>query len=161
MADKIYAPRGAKEKMEVHQAPLGELCRVARRENIFDDLTVVHARVAHHVTAHEFLPAIDADMVLVSEIRDRGSDAPSRIGAAIKSALTLELRALFETGSRLGKEPCARFQSQPARTARALIKKEIACWKSRGNATPGADRLAIFPCSVGTLGEPQSPYERQ
>ena len=43
--------------------------RVACIENIFELLTVVHARVAHHVTAHEFVPAIDADMVLVPEIR--------------------------------------------------------------------------------------------
>src|SRR3977135_1338086 len=43
--------------------------RVARIKNIFELLTVVYARVAHHVTAHEFVPAIDADMVLVTEIR--------------------------------------------------------------------------------------------
>src|SRR4030081_44000 len=41
--------------------------RVARIKNIFELLTVVYARVAHHVTAHEFVPAIDADMVLVTE----------------------------------------------------------------------------------------------
>src|ERR1700730_14097735 len=61
-----------------HQAPLvgtfGSLrphvrSRVARIKNIFELLTVVHARVAHHVTAHEFVPAVDADMVLVTEIR--------------------------------------------------------------------------------------------
>ena len=42
--------------------------RVVRIKNIFELLTIVHARVAHHVTAHEFVPPIDADMVLVTEI---------------------------------------------------------------------------------------------
>lgn len=42
--------------------------RVARIKNSFELLTVVHTRVAHDVTAHEFVPAIDADMVLVPEI---------------------------------------------------------------------------------------------
>jgi hypothetical protein len=31
-------------------------------------LTFVDARVAHDVTAHQFVPAVDADMVLVTEI---------------------------------------------------------------------------------------------
>jgi hypothetical protein len=37
-------------------------------KNIFELLTIVHARVAHRVPAHEFVPPIDADMVLVTEI---------------------------------------------------------------------------------------------
>jgi hypothetical protein len=41
-------------------------------------LTVVYARVAHHVTAHEFVPAIDADMVLVTEIRAFMSSSSAR-----------------------------------------------------------------------------------
>src|SRR5947209_17449057 len=36
--------------------------RVARIKNLFELLTVVHARVAHHVTANEFVRAIDAYM---------------------------------------------------------------------------------------------------
>ena len=36
-------------------------------QNIFK-LDYRHARVAHRVTAHEFVPPIDADMVLVTEI---------------------------------------------------------------------------------------------
>src|SRR6202140_4211194 len=53
--------------------------RVARIENIFELLTVVHARVAHHVTAHEFVPAIDADVVLVTEIRAFMLLRPARV----------------------------------------------------------------------------------
>ena len=52
--------------------------RVARIKNIFE-LTVVYARVAHHVTAHEFVPAIDADMVLVTEIRAFMLLRPARV----------------------------------------------------------------------------------
>src|ERR1700730_3194898 len=52
---------------------------VARIKNIFELLTVVHARVAHHVTAHEFVPAIDADMVLVTEIRAVMLLRPARV----------------------------------------------------------------------------------
>src|SRR5258708_7254640 len=39
------------------------------QENIFEPLTVVHACVTHHVTTHEFVQAVDAEMVLVTEIR--------------------------------------------------------------------------------------------
>src|SRR6202043_3908106 len=53
--------------------------RVARIKNIFELLTVVHARVAHHVTAHEFVPAVDADMVLVTEIRAFMLLRPARV----------------------------------------------------------------------------------
>src|SRR6202045_4164467 len=53
--------------------------RVARIKNIFELLTVVHARVAHHVTAHEFVPAVDADMVLVTEIRAVMLLRPARV----------------------------------------------------------------------------------
>src|SRR3977135_831982 len=53
--------------------------RVARIKNIFELLTVVYARVAHHVTAHEFVPAIDADMVLVTEIRAFMLLRPARV----------------------------------------------------------------------------------
>ena len=53
--------------------------RVARIENIFELLAVVHARVAHHVTAHEFVPAIDADVVLVTEIRAFMLLRPARV----------------------------------------------------------------------------------
>jgi hypothetical protein len=53
--------------------------RVARIENVFEFLTVVHARVAHHVTAHEFVPAIDADVVLVTEIRAFMLLRPARV----------------------------------------------------------------------------------
>src|ERR1700730_3382620 len=53
--------------------------RVARIKNIFELLTVVYARVAHHVTAHEFVPAIDADMVLVPEIRAFMLPRPARV----------------------------------------------------------------------------------
>jgi hypothetical protein len=42
-------------------------------------MTVVHARVAHHVTAHEFVPAVDADMVLVTEIRAVMLLRPARV----------------------------------------------------------------------------------
>src|SRR3984893_11630228 len=67
-----------------HQAPLdgtfGSLrpharSRVARIKNIFELLTVVHARVAHHVTAM----AVDADMVLVTEIRAFMLLRPARV----------------------------------------------------------------------------------
>jgi hypothetical protein len=37
------------------------------------------ARVAHHVTAHEFVPAVDADMVLVTEIRAVMLLRPARV----------------------------------------------------------------------------------
>ena len=53
--------------------------RVARIKNIFELLTVVYARVAHHLTAHEFVPAIDADMVLVTEIRAFMLLRPARV----------------------------------------------------------------------------------
>src|SRR6266550_3760417 len=53
--------------------------RVARIKNIFEFLTVVYARVAHHVTAHEFVPAINADMVLVTEIRAFMLLRPARV----------------------------------------------------------------------------------
>src|ERR1700704_4252386 len=53
--------------------------RVARIKNIFELLTVVYARVAHHVTAHEFVPAIDADMVLVTDIRAFMLLRPARV----------------------------------------------------------------------------------
>src|SRR3979411_255342 len=53
--------------------------RVARIKNIFELLTVVHARVAHDVTAHEFVPAIDADMVLVTEVRAFMLLRPARV----------------------------------------------------------------------------------
>jgi hypothetical protein len=42
---------------------------VARIENTFELLAVVHVRAAHPVTAHGFVPAIDADAVLVTKIR--------------------------------------------------------------------------------------------
>ena len=42
--------------------------RVVCIKNIFELLTIAHARVAHRVAAHEFVPPIDADMVLVTEI---------------------------------------------------------------------------------------------
>ena len=42
-------------------------------------MTVVYARVAHHVTAHEFVPAIDADMVLVTELRAFMLLRPARV----------------------------------------------------------------------------------
>src|SRR6266576_445412 len=53
--------------------------RVARIKNIFELLTVVYARVAHHVTTHRFVPAIDADMVLVTEIRAFMLLRPARV----------------------------------------------------------------------------------
>src|ERR1700716_2884376 len=53
--------------------------RVARIKNIFKLLTVVHARVAHHVTAHQFVPAVDADVVLVTEIRAFMLLRPARV----------------------------------------------------------------------------------
>ena len=52
---------------------------VARIQNILEPLTVVHARVAHHVTAHEFVPAVDPDMVLVTEIRAFVLLRPARV----------------------------------------------------------------------------------
>src|SRR6266480_2248574 len=51
--------------------------RVARIKNIFELLTVVYARVAHHVTALEFVP--DANMVLVTEIRAFMLLRPARV----------------------------------------------------------------------------------
>src|SRR3982074_1059000 len=39
---------------------------VARLKNILELLTVVYAPLAPHVTAHEFVPALDAAMVLVT-----------------------------------------------------------------------------------------------
>src|ERR1700730_18151089 len=85
--DVIAAIGAVALRSPFHQAPLdgtfGSLrpharSRVARIENIFELLTVVHARVAHHVTAHEFVPAVDADMVLEPKYELHASSSSAR-----------------------------------------------------------------------------------
>src|SRR3979490_418780 len=82
--------------------------RVARIKNIFELLTVVHARVAHALTAREFVPAIDADMVLVTEIRAFMLLRPARV---------LVLLAVF---GRLGFPVFRRFALIVSLSSRAL-----------------------------------------
>ena len=43
------------------------------------ELSLIHICVAHHVTAHEFVPAVNTDMVLVTEIRAFMLLRPARV----------------------------------------------------------------------------------
>src|SRR6202047_2371850 len=75
---RLFRPRAASFSSTATVGPHVR-SRVARIKNIFELLTVMHARVAHHVTSHEFVPAVDADMVLVTEIRAVMLLRPARV----------------------------------------------------------------------------------